>query len=93
MLNKDTKVVVSGFGESAYPNNPTFQEISTFGESFGMIMDYLKYQKEYYEPGYLFCVNLFDDGDFIYSYIDKKIRIGRMFREMGMTEMDIRGIQ
>lgn len=90
MLTKDTKVVVSGFGESAYPNNPTFQEISTFGESLRMIKDYLKSQKDYYEPGYLFCVNKFDDGDYIYSYLDDTIAIGPIYVEMGIKEEDIR---
>lgn len=41
MLNKDTIVVVSGLGESEYPNIPTFQEVSTFGESLKVIKDYL----------------------------------------------------
>lgn len=81
MLNKDTKVVVSGFGESEYPNIPTFQEISTLGESLKVIKEYLKIQKEYYEPGYLFCINKYDDGDFIYSYLDKEVTVGKMYKE------------
>lgn len=93
MLNKDTIVVVSGFGESEYPNIPTFQEVSTFGESLKVVKDYLEIQTEYYEPGYLFCVNKHDDGDFIYSYLDKEVTIGRMYKEMGMKEEHIRSVE
>jgi len=81
MLNEDTKVVVSGFGESEFPNIPTFQEVTTLKNSLSMIKEYLKEQKEYYEPGYLFTINLFENMDYIYSYLDKEITVGKCYRQ------------
>ena len=81
ILSKDTKVVVSGFGESEFPNIPTFQEVTTLENSLSMIKEYLRNQKEYYEPGYLFTINLFGNMDYIYSYLDKEITVGKAYKQ------------
>ena len=81
MLNKDTQVVVSGFGDSETPNNPTFQEITTLENSLSMIIEHLKIQKEYYEAGYLFIINLLENMDYIYSYLDKEITVGKAYEK------------
>lgn len=79
MLSKDTKVVVSGFGDSETPNNPTFQEITTLENSLSMVIEHLRTQKEYYEAGYLFTINLLENMDYIYSYLDKEITVAKRY--------------
>ena len=81
MLSKDTKVVVSGFGDSETPNNPTFQEITILENSLSMVIEHLKVQKEYYEAGYLFTINLLENMDYIYSYLDKEITVGKEYEK------------
>lgn len=81
MLSKDTKIVISGFGDSETPNNPTFQEITTLENSLSKIMEHLKIQKEYYEAGYLFTINLLENMDYIYSYMDKEITVGKRYEK------------
>ena len=81
MLSKDTKVVVSGFGDSETPNNPTFQEVTTLENSLAMVIEHLKVQKEYYEAGYLFTINLLENMDYIYSYLDKEITVGKRYEK------------
>lgn len=81
MLNKDTQVVVSGFGDSETPNNPTFQEITTLENSLSTVIEHLKVQKEYYEAGYLFTINLLENMDYIYSYLDKEITVSKRYEK------------
>ena len=79
IVDNDTKVVVTGFGETSYPNIPTFQEITTLKNSMFLIEQYLKEQTKYPKTSYLFCVNLLDNAEYVYSFIDGKISVSEKF--------------
>ena len=81
MLNIDTKVVVNGFGDSEYPDNPTYQKITTLENSLQVIQEHLRTQTEYPVNGFIFSVNLFEDASFIYSYLNGKTRISGKYSD------------
>ena len=56
MLNIDTKVVVNGFGDSEYPDNPTYQKITTLENSLQVIQEHLRTQTEYPVNGFIFTI-------------------------------------
>ncbi len=81
MLHIDTKVVVNGFGDSEYPDNPTYQEITTLGNSLNVIKEHLHSQTEYPINGFIFSVNLFENAEYIYSYLNEKIRVSGKYED------------
>lgn len=82
IIDNDTKVVVTGFGEVAYPNIPTFQEVTTLNKSLDMIVEHLETQTKYPEYSYLFSVNILDTTEFVYSYLDGTVSFAEKFADL-----------